>query len=444
MSTFIGSLTKEEVINLINQMLARNEANDKDRFQLKKINIDNSGYAFGRCQHDCGQREDARNLVAQCLMINNLLFPDIKLINEIKSTLADHTKELSKEQLDLVNEALSSIYCMGFVVAFDNKHIEKILKEVKHRIKHKLKSDVGIRVKEKILSNPKLFLQLVDYHNQFNLSSDGPLIHFLNGEAVDRTDLATGKVASLDTGKIETDLISEIRRFINDYTLYGMKHRSDCERRQHNIDGLPIPAGTSSSSSGNDHLPNRGIPLFPWFEPKPTPHAPAETQPRTSPPAPQPTPAPNTAPTPNRPSRSSTGSHDNSSHGGGGHDAGAGACSGGGRDSAGGACDGGGGRDAGGGACSGGGRDSAGGACDGGGHDSGGHLGILALLDNEATEVLPSDNIDSVSSEDQVSMHSTVRRNSTSDFSTSIPFLAPPKPLETPKPKDDTMTHHMH
>lgn len=273
MASLIGWLTREQIFVLVDQMLAHNEANDAERYKLSKIDVDNSGYTFGRCQHDCGQRSDARDFINSCLV--NARVPS-GAITEIMSILADHTQDLSDDQLKLVNDALVLLVNVSAINQFDSDHINHDIDYVYAAVNNLGNDDalvigriVGLQSKAHILANPKTFLQLVDYHNQLHINIPGPLIDFLNGKTIDRSDLGIGKI-TLDPHKIDSDLLGEIRRFINGYTKYGLEHPSDCIRRQQHIDGLNIPtppagspASPQPSASNNPYRIHRPTPILP-------------------------------------------------------------------------------------------------------------------------------------------------------------------------------------
>lgn len=258
---FIGTLTKEQIIDLVYKMLTLNEQGNASKYNLAKINIGNSGYTFGVCQHDCGQRLDAREFIANCL---KKVGASAEEIDKIMHILTDNTKNLNPDQLDRVNNALSDN--VAAVDKFDSDFIKASVDYVKGIVNSSLgrpdsEGDqvTGIIAQSLIHTTPLIFLQLVDYNNQFGLESTGPLIKFLNGIPVNRSDLGPGKVATTDRDKVRRDLLGEIRRFINEYTKYGLEHPKDCSRRQQNIDNLPMPNRIPQNPTPNptpDPTPN--------------------------------------------------------------------------------------------------------------------------------------------------------------------------------------------
>jgi hypothetical protein len=346
--THVGKFSRDEIIILMDQMLSRNEANDAVRYVLSKAPIAKSGYTFGRCQHDCGQRSDARDFIQACLERANVAG---KKIQNIISKLANYTLSLSDSELEIVNNALSLPENIAAINQFDIAHMEAAIDHVAKIASEYLKGEIGKKVKDQILDNPKLFLQLVDYHNQFYLGAEGPLVSFLNGESVDRSDLGIEDPVKINTSKLRVGLLSEVRRFINQYTTYGIEHRDDCTRRQETIDnlgytelrprpspnghprrtpqpgpttpivvppGLHPPHGKPNPPNPRPNPPIQPAPRRPappnWPGPfprprpnppvpptQPTPPAPTHPTPAPNPPPAPPTPPPRTRPTPPRP-----------------------------------------------------------------------------------------------------------------------------------------------
>ncbi len=316
--THIGKFSRDEILILIDRMLALNEANNAERYKLNKAPLAKSGYTFGRSQHDCGQRSDARDFIKNCLERAEVASEQIQIII---GKLEDYTQTLSPTELETVNNALSKN--VEAINQFDLNHMNAAVDHVSAILTRSLTSEIGIKVKNIILEidDPKLFLQLIDYHNQFHLSANGPLMRFLNGESIDRSDLAEGKVATIDPKKvIGGRLLGEIRRFINEYTKYGVENRNDCVRRQDNINSIdlikfrppssgstpPLPPpegnhpahghprpGTPNPTPGPRPLPPRpGTPPRPSPYPLPPRHRPAPPSTPPQPPRPAPTPNP--------------------------------------------------------------------------------------------------------------------------------------------------------
>ncbi len=238
MPYLIGTMNQETLKNYALQMFAQNETNF--RYRLTKIDMGKSGYTFGICQHDCGQRADARTIIEDCLKRANT---PRSQIDPIIATLKNHTLKLSPTQIDIVNQALSLKVNQSVVDILDTTHINQSMQKIYTFVSRSMSSpalpQTAAKVRNQILNDPKCFLQLLDYNNQFNMTSTGGMFRFLTGQ---------GEKESIDESKINTDLIGQMRHFINNKTKHGINNPHDCERRQHNIDHLFVPDGLAKKS----------------------------------------------------------------------------------------------------------------------------------------------------------------------------------------------------
>lgn len=252
----IGDLDRQEIIHLVERMLSQNEASDAQAYQLSHAEIGNSGYSFGRCQHDCAANSGAREFVAGLLEAEQVSSRDKSQIIEV---LSDHHRHLSDSQLRIVNQAITRHHDM--VSAYDSRTIATHVDHV-----HQVVSNLhNAQAKNQLLSNPKGFLSLVDYHNQFNLNPDGNMVNFLNGNLS-----VSGRHYQADA-----PLISELRHFINVGTKHGREHPADCLRRQQNIDHLDIRESRPSIVSSL--APVAVAPASTFFQAPPPPPVPQVT-----------------------------------------------------------------------------------------------------------------------------------------------------------------------
>ena len=143
----IKQIMKNINLNKIMDVIALNEISGNENVICKFSYAGGiSGYSFGRSQFDVKHNSKARNFLKEkCGFtksdLNRLLRLD-KEISDLNNKLKNH-----KEDID----------------ELDKKHIEEMVNYVANL--NELPE----------LEDEKTFVHLVDYHNQFNISENGPL-----------------------------------------------------------------------------------------------------------------------------------------------------------------------------------------------------------------------------------------------------------------------------
>ncbi|KAF2073502.1 hypothetical protein CYY_005178 [Polysphondylium violaceum] len=218
MSIKIGNLSEEELMTLMEEMFMKNETSE--RYRLLHAGKGESGYSFGLVQCDCRHRQDGRDFIKALLVDENV---DGSQVNEIISTMKDSSGKLSQESIKLVDRVLEKN--KEKVDKFD----QEIMKNEMHHI-YKIVTTIGGTVAEKLL-DPICFLQLLDYHNQFNCETKGKMVQFLKGQL------------EIDGKKLDLtcNLIDEIRRFINATRYAKNGGLKNLQNRQKNINGIKLP-----------------------------------------------------------------------------------------------------------------------------------------------------------------------------------------------------------
>ena len=203
--------------NLVFDMLKKTEGSGHTAYQLSHAKVAESGYTFGVCQHDCKTNPDAFKFIS-------ILLTKHQISNSIILKIKDNVK-LFPQELEAVNRVLHQ--SQEKIDALDN---QRVIDSVKHisTVIDSLPQDIKGRFKNYIHAK----LQLLDFHNQFNLEKDGRMKQFLCNKEV---KLHGGTInLKIDYTK---NIFNEIRRFIQ-HTKYGMEHQKCCKTRFANLDGF--------------------------------------------------------------------------------------------------------------------------------------------------------------------------------------------------------------
>ena len=146
-----------------------------------------SGYSFGRSQFDVKHNENARKFLKEKCGFSD---EDIARLLRLEKNVLDLNAKLEKHRKDIDE--------------LDKKHIEDMIRHVASL--------------EKLpeMENERVFVHLVDYHNQFNMSKNGKLHLWLK-----------------DREYITAD---DILKFKLRLTKWGLEHPEDVKRRWNNIE----------------------------------------------------------------------------------------------------------------------------------------------------------------------------------------------------------------
>lgn len=164
---------KINIIKIMN-LLALNEISGNERviYKFSNAKLGNSGYSFGRSQHDISNNKYARKfLQLECDFtdrdIKRLLAMDPQ-IDDLNAKLYKH-----KHQID----------------SYDKFHVSQMIDHV-------------LKLKGLPKMDTETFVHLVDYHNQFNLSIGGKMHRFLQSKKqIDSYDILNFKLNNLKWGR---------------------------------------------------------------------------------------------------------------------------------------------------------------------------------------------------------------------------------------------------
>lgn len=182
----IKEIIKNIDVNKVMKVIALNEISNNQNFIYKfSYAGGRSGYSFGRSQFDVKNNDSAKKFLQEkCDFsdsdINRLLQLD-KDVLDLNGKLSEHKKEI--DELDL-------------------QHIKSMINHV-------------VRLEGLPEMNEKVFIHLVDYHNQFNLAINGKMHKYLK----------TLKIATS-----ENILKFKLK------TKWGIEHPTDVNRRYNNIE----------------------------------------------------------------------------------------------------------------------------------------------------------------------------------------------------------------
>lgn len=179
---------KDTIIKIMN-VIALNEISGNLRvaYKFSKAEGGTSGWSFGRSQFDTKNNPNAINFLKnKCRFsdsdINTLLNANGEVI-ELNNKLREHTKEIDE---------------------YDLEHTTAMVKHV-----------MSLEGMPEI-ENERVFVHLVDYHNQFNLTTNGKMHNYLK---------------SLKFATCEN-----ILNFKLSQTKWGIEHPADVIRRFRNIE----------------------------------------------------------------------------------------------------------------------------------------------------------------------------------------------------------------
>ena len=208
---------------LVHNVFMKNELNNGEgAYEISYCKAGRSGYSFGPVQWDLKSNPAMRqglftDILTNAKDSNGNIIIDLNTRNSILNHVAGNGS-LSPGERNLVNQALSSSYGVqkineAYLTDLDTaiSKIDGVINKVTDpEDKAFLQTDLG-----------RLFL--IDYNNQFNISSNGPMEKFLQGQEV---ELSYGKKVS-----IKGDL--GIEDLLNFYltTKYGQDHPADLIRR---------------------------------------------------------------------------------------------------------------------------------------------------------------------------------------------------------------------
>lgn len=179
---------KDTAIKIMN-VIALNEisGNLKFAYKFSKASGGTSGWSFGRSQFDTKNNPDAiKFLKNKCGFndsdINTLLDPDGD-VTGLNDKLREHMKEIDEYDLEHIQQMIKHVMCLSNMPELENERV---------------------------------FVHLVDYHNQFNLSANGKMHNYLK----------TLKIATCEN----------ILNFKLSQTKWGKERPADVIRRYTNIE----------------------------------------------------------------------------------------------------------------------------------------------------------------------------------------------------------------
>lgn len=185
----INEIVKNIDIEKVMEAIALNEisGNTAVAYRFSRASGGNSGYSFGRSQFDVSNNKAVSQFLRnKCNFsnedINTLLRLD-KNISKLNNKLREHKKKIDEYDLQHTKEMINHITNLSGLPELENE---------------------------------KVFVHLVDYHNQFNLSINGKMHKYLQ---------------SLKFITSENVLNFKLRQ-----TKWGKEHSSDVIRRYNNIE----------------------------------------------------------------------------------------------------------------------------------------------------------------------------------------------------------------
>ncbi|MEZ5691983.1 MAG: hypothetical protein R3D71_10030 [Rickettsiales bacterium] len=221
------------ITKIIGVVLAKNEVgndsiNNEEPYKLSYAG-GNSGYSFGWNQLDLSKNSKAIDHLTNIL--TNAIDPNTGnlVVDDINTFLANYRNALithgilPNSVITQIELALSSAYGKTYLASlFEQTTLENINYVLSELYK------AGEKYVSAALEDPKILIQLTDYHNQFNISIGGKMEQFLQGKSVTLTG---------GTVQISGDLdIDDIRNFITSTEWATSGHMDDINRRFGNID----------------------------------------------------------------------------------------------------------------------------------------------------------------------------------------------------------------
>lgn len=147
----IKEISKEIDPFIVMEILAKNEISGNENVICKfSYAGGKSGYSFGRSQFDVTHNLAARKFLTETC---GFLADDIARLLNLDINISDLNKKLSEHRKDIDN--------------FDLSHVKTMIKYVGN-LENMPKVDTA-----------KTFIQLIDYHNQFNLERNGKFHNWL-------------------------------------------------------------------------------------------------------------------------------------------------------------------------------------------------------------------------------------------------------------------------
>jgi hypothetical protein len=214
---------------LVHQVMMQNELrNGEGAYVISHAKAGRSGYSFGPIQWDLLNNETGVEIFTDVLTnakdLNNSLIFNSQNKNAVLNSVTSQGSSLTIEQINLVNQALSSSYGVekineSYLVELDNAiiKIDSVINKVTNpENKAFLQTDLA-----------RLFL--IDYNNQFNISPNKQMEKFLQGQTVSLKGYTTYSVDIKGNLGIE-DLLNFYL-----HTKYGQEKPGDLVRRFSNI-----------------------------------------------------------------------------------------------------------------------------------------------------------------------------------------------------------------
>ncbi|MCK8823973.1 hypothetical protein [Fuchsiella alkaliacetigena] len=200
---------------MVNELFA-----GKGAYELQHAKLGQSGYSFGPIQWDLSQRTEARRNFKRILLTVGSFSKNE--LGEIMSKVKRSGAKLNKEQIKKINEALSSPRGKQIIEELYLKELKKNINRIEEVIEEVAKAEY-----RDFLDSTVAKLFLLDYHNQFDISSGGEMEKFLAGEEV---TIGKGRRVQVEESLGLGDLLNF---YFNTY--YGQKQPQDLIRRFNNV-----------------------------------------------------------------------------------------------------------------------------------------------------------------------------------------------------------------